>query len=108
MLIFLAGGSVWLKNWSEVNGKAGKNPQVGKYLGIYFALGIGSSGLVVVQTLILWIFCSIEVSSRWQRRRAFCKRTCNFAEANLHVPAGIKEASRENGFRDLQISYELF
>jgi hypothetical protein len=56
------GGSVWLKNWSEVNGKAGKNPQVGKYLGIYFALGIGSSALVVVQTLILWIFCSIEVS----------------------------------------------
>ena len=60
----VSGGSVWLKNWSEVNGRAGKNPQVGKYLGIYFALGIGSSGLVVVQTLILWIFCSIEVSSR--------------------------------------------
>ncbi|EHL02557.1 putative Metal resistance protein YCF1 [Glarea lozoyensis 74030] len=65
------GGSVWLKNWSEVNGKAGKNPQVGKYLGIYFALGIGSSGLVVVQTLILWIFCSIEASRKLHERMAF-------------------------------------
>jgi hypothetical protein len=32
------------------------------YIGIYFAFGIGSAALVVVQTLILWIFCSIEVS----------------------------------------------
>ena len=56
------GGSVWLKNWSEVNQKYGGNPQVGKYIGIYFGLGVGSAALVVVQTLILWIFCSIEVS----------------------------------------------
>jgi ATP-binding cassette subfamily C (CFTR/MRP) protein 1 len=55
------GGSVWLKNWSEVNGRYGGNPQVGKYIGIYFAFGIGSALLVVIQTLILWIFCSIEV-----------------------------------------------
>lgn len=55
------GGSVWLKHWSEVNGDFGSNPQVGKYLGIYFAFGFGSSALVVAQTLILWIFCSIEV-----------------------------------------------
>ncbi|KAL9091860.1 MAG: hypothetical protein Q9165_004611 [Trypethelium subeluteriae] len=54
------GGSVWLKHWSEVNAKYGRNPQVGKYIGIYFAFGIGSAALVVVQTLILWIFCSIE------------------------------------------------
>lgn len=56
------GGSFWLKQWSEVNEKMGGNPQVGKYIGIYFAFGIGSAGLVVLQTLILWIFCSIEVS----------------------------------------------
>jgi hypothetical protein len=55
-------GNVWLKNWAEVNGDSGSNPHVGKYLGIYFAFGVGSSALVVVQTLILWIFCSIEVS----------------------------------------------
>lgn len=55
------GGSLWLKRWSEVNQAAGGNPEVGKYIGIYFAFGVGSSALVVVQTLILWIFCSIEV-----------------------------------------------
>jgi len=37
------------------------NPDVGKYIGVYFAFGIGSASLVVIQTLILWIFCSIEV-----------------------------------------------
>lgn len=31
------------------------------YIGIYFAFGIGSSLLTVIQTLVLWIFCSIEV-----------------------------------------------
>jgi ATP-binding cassette subfamily C (CFTR/MRP) protein 1 len=57
-----AGGSFWLKNWSEMNSRAGNNPHVGKYIGIYFAFGIGNAALVVLQTLILWIFCSIEVS----------------------------------------------
>lgn len=57
-----AGGSFWLKNWAEINGHSGTNPHVGKYIGIYFAFGIGNAALVVLQTLILWIFCSIEVS----------------------------------------------
>ena len=57
------GGSLWLKNWSEVNQEFGGNPEVGYYIGIYFAFGIGGAALVVVQTLILWIFCSIEVIS---------------------------------------------
>ena len=56
------GGSLWLKNWSEVNQEFGGNPEVGYYIGIYFAFGVGGAGLVVVQTLILWIFCSIEVN----------------------------------------------
>ncbi len=60
------GGSLWLKNWSEINQEYGSNPEVGKYIGVYFAFGIGGAGLVVVQTLILWIFCSIEV-------RAYCQ-----------------------------------
>lgn len=60
--MWLTGGSVWLKQWSEVNSEYGGNPDVGKYIGIYFAFGIGAAALVVVQTLILWIFCSIEVS----------------------------------------------
>ena len=65
------GGSFWLKNWSEVNEREGMNPQVGKYIGIYFAFGIGSAALVVCQTLILWIFCSIEASRKLHERMAF-------------------------------------
>ncbi|KAM0176295.1 hypothetical protein ACHAPF_004945 [Botrytis cinerea] len=57
-------GSVWLKSWAEANDKLGINRDVGKYIGVYFAFGIGSAALVVVQTLILWIFCSIEVLAR--------------------------------------------
>jgi hypothetical protein len=64
-------GGFWLKRWSEVNEIAGKNPQVGKYIGIYFAFGFGSSALVVIQTLILWIFCSIEASRKFHERMAY-------------------------------------
>jgi ATP-binding cassette, subfamily C (CFTR/MRP), member 1 len=63
------GGGVWLKEWAEANGRAGGNPDVGKFIGIYFAFGIGASALTVIQTLILWIFCSIEVRiSRYSER----------------------------------------
>ncbi|KAL8640320.1 MAG: hypothetical protein Q9228_002750 [Teloschistes exilis] len=65
------GGSLWLKNWSEVNQRYGTNPEVGKYIGIYFAFGIGSAGLAVIQTLILWIFCSIEASRKLHERMAY-------------------------------------
>ncbi|CAI4218017.1 unnamed protein product [Parascedosporium putredinis] len=54
------GGSIWLKKWSDANSRAGSNPDIGKFIGIYFAFGVGASALSVVQTLILWIFCSIE------------------------------------------------
>ena len=65
------GGSLWLKQWSEVNQEYGGNPKVGKYIGIYFAFGIGGAGLVVIQTLILWIFCSIEASRKLHERMAY-------------------------------------
>lgn len=64
------GGNVWLKSWAETNGQAGANPEVGKYIGIYFAFGVGSSLLSVCQTLILWIFCSIEASRKLHERMA--------------------------------------
>jgi ATP-binding cassette subfamily C (CFTR/MRP) protein 1 len=64
------GGSYWLKEWSEANQKSGRNLHVGKYIGIYFAFGIGSAALTVVQTLILWIFCSIEASRKLHERMA--------------------------------------
>ncbi|KAJ9304029.1 hypothetical protein DTO217A2_6481 [Paecilomyces variotii] len=64
-------GGFWLKRWSEVNEREGRNPDVGKYIGIYFAFGLGASALVVFQTLILWIFCSIEASRKLHERMAF-------------------------------------
>ncbi|KAH7326381.1 P-loop containing nucleoside triphosphate hydrolase protein [Stachybotrys elegans] len=62
--------SVWLKHWSEQNQYSGSNDHVGMYIGVYFAFGIGSSVLTVVQTLILWIFCSIEASRKLHERMA--------------------------------------
>ncbi|KAK3322412.1 P-loop containing nucleoside triphosphate hydrolase protein [Apodospora peruviana] len=64
------GANVWLKNWTDHNTKAGGNPEVVKYIGIYFAFGIGSAALTVIQTLILWIFCSIEASRKLHERMA--------------------------------------
>lgn len=55
------GSSVWLKHWSEKNAVSGSNDNKAGFIGIYFVLGIGSAGLMVVQSLVLWIFCSIEV-----------------------------------------------
>ncbi|SCV00147.1 LAME_0G07822g1_1 [Lachancea meyersii CBS 8951] len=55
-------GSVWLKHWSEVNTKYGANPHVGMYLGIYFLLGAGSALSTLVQTVILWVYCTIHGS----------------------------------------------
>ncbi|KAL2016276.1 hypothetical protein VTK56DRAFT_3904 [Thermocarpiscus australiensis] len=63
-------GSVWLKNWAERNTEAGRNPEIGKYIGIYFVFGIGSGALTMAQTLILWIFCSIEASRKLHERMA--------------------------------------
>ena len=57
----VVGSNLWLKHWSEENQEHGGNPDVGKYIGIYFAFGAGGAVLMVFQTLILWIFCSIEV-----------------------------------------------
>nr|QFQ66290.1 putative ATP-binding cassette transporter C [Exophiala pisciphila] len=65
------GGSFWLKRWSEINEANGSNPQVGKYIGVYFAFGIGAAALVVIQTLLLWIFCSIEASRKLHDRMAY-------------------------------------
>lgn len=102
------GGSLWLKNWSEINQEYGSNPEVGKYIGIYFAFGIGGAGLVVVQTLILWIFCSIEV-------RASCQMSVPIDDSgperliygNVCCSTGFKEVTRTNGIRGFQSTNEL-
>ncbi|RDL39375.1 putative multidrug resistance protein [Venustampulla echinocandica] len=64
------GSNFWLKEWAEINGKEGRNPNVGKYIGVFFAFGIGGALLVFIQTLILWIFCSIEASRKLHERMA--------------------------------------
>ncbi|ODV62384.1 ATP-binding cassette glutathione S-conjugate transporter YCF1 ASCRUDRAFT_74772, partial [Ascoidea rubescens DSM 1968] len=52
-------GNYWLKYWAEVNSKYGYNPNVGKYLAVYIALGIGSSLFTFVQTWTMWVVCII-------------------------------------------------
>ena len=64
-------GNYWLKSWTESNEATGNNESVGKFIGIYLAFGLGSSLLVIVQNLILWIFCSIEASRKLHERMAF-------------------------------------
>lgn len=54
----------WLEHWSEINTKYGYNPNVGKYLGIYFLLGIGYSLASLIQNTYLWIFCTIQGSKK--------------------------------------------
>ncbi|KAJ5573877.1 Metal resistance protein YCF1 [Penicillium hispanicum] len=64
-------GNFWLKSWTESNESSGSNDSVGKFIGIYLAFGLGSSLLVILQNLILWIFCSIEASRKLHERMAF-------------------------------------
>ncbi|KAL6451454.1 YCF1 Metal resistance protein YCF1 [Candida maltosa Xu316] len=54
----------WLQHWSDINTKYGYNPDITKYLGIYFLLGIGYSMSSLVQNMYLWIFCSIQGSKK--------------------------------------------
>lgn len=64
-------GNFWLKNWTEMNEEHGGNERTGLFIGVYLAFGLGSSLLVIVQNLILWIFCSIEASRKLHERMAF-------------------------------------
>jgi ATP-binding cassette, subfamily C (CFTR/MRP), member 1 len=90
-------GGFWLKGWSEANEIAGRNPDVGKYIGVYFALGLGSSALVVLQTFILWIFCSIEV----------CSKSLNSIHIATYIFLGISQVPRTYGIRYFPVTYEL-
>jgi hypothetical protein len=60
-VLTVAASSVWLMTWSKANDENGGNRDAGKYIGIYFAFGIGYSVLVLLQTMLLWLFCSLEV-----------------------------------------------
>lgn len=80
-------GNFWLKTWTETNESKGNNESVGLFIGVYFAFGIGSSFLVIIQNLILWIFCSIEASRKLHERMAFAifRSPMNFFET---TPSG--------------------
>ncbi|KAK6454241.1 P-loop containing nucleoside triphosphate hydrolase protein [Scheffersomyces xylosifermentans] len=62
--------SVWLKHWSEVNTRYGYNPDIVKYLGIYFLLGIGFSAATLIQNIFLWILCTIQGSKKLHNKMA--------------------------------------
>ncbi|KAJ5536597.1 Metal resistance protein YCF1 [Penicillium frequentans] len=64
-------GNYWLKSWTEANEQKGGNESTGMFIGVYLAFGLGASLLVIVQNLILWIFCSIEASRKLHERMAF-------------------------------------
>lgn len=93
------GGSVWLKIWAEANQSSGRNPDVAKYIGIYFAFGVGSAALTVLQTLILWIFCSIEV----------CRLAPKSGRGQLRLidRLGLAQAARAHGICHVPVSDEL-
>ncbi|PNP51658.1 hypothetical protein FNYG_15884 [Fusarium nygamai] len=58
------GGNVWLKQWSEANHDPNAGVDIKKYLSIYVAFGLGSAGLVILQSSTLWLWCSIEASRK--------------------------------------------
>ncbi|KAI5849407.1 P-loop containing nucleoside triphosphate hydrolase protein [Morchella snyderi] len=64
------GGNFWLKQWAESNSEKRENAHVGKYIGIYFAFGIGAAALVVLQTMILWVFCAVEAARKMHDKMA--------------------------------------
>lgn len=62
--------SVWLKHWSEVNSKYGFNPDVMFYLGMYLLLGLLAAVFVFAQNAVLWIFLTINGSSKLHNKMA--------------------------------------
>ncbi|AET39329.1 ATP-binding cassette glutathione S-conjugate transporter YCF1 Ecym_4265 [Eremothecium cymbalariae DBVPG len=57
-------GDVWLKHWSEVNTRLGRNSDIWKYLGIYFLLCFSASLSTLLRSITLCMFCTIKASAR--------------------------------------------
>lgn len=99
-------GAIWLKNWAERNTAVGSNPDVGKYIGVYFAFGIGAAALTVVQTLILWIFCSIEVCDGQHSEEDGEEEADRLIVCGSRV--GVAQVTREDGDGHLSLAHVLF
>lgn len=97
-------GSFWLKKWSELNESSGANPDVGRFIGVYLAFGLGASLLVVIQNLILWIFCSIEV---WRCFLSHWFSLFSLSSSSDCLRPGFSETARTNGIRHFSFSYEF-
>lgn len=63
-------GSIWLKNWAELNEKLGGNSDIAKNMSVYFAFGFAASAMLVVQTMIMWVYCSIQASKHLHEKLA--------------------------------------
>ncbi|QDS69484.1 hypothetical protein FKW77_006663 [Venturia effusa] len=63
-------GSIWLKNWAELNESLGGNSDIAKNMSVYFAFGFAASAMLVVQTMIMWVYCSIRASRYLHERMA--------------------------------------
>lgn len=73
-------GNFWLKKWSDAS-EVQAQPKVAKFIGIYLAWGLGSSILVILQNLILWIFCSIEVwPESYHKVKNYINTTAGFSQ----------------------------
>lgn len=54
------GTNVWLKNWSQHNNVVGYNDNVKYYLSVYFALGLGTALLYLINGILLACVCVIR------------------------------------------------
>ena len=57
----VAGTDVWVKVWTEANGKQGRSRDSWAYIGVYFALGIASAVCSGIQMYMLLAHCSFWV-----------------------------------------------
>ncbi|KAI9139662.1 multi drug resistance-associated protein MRP [Paraphysoderma sedebokerense] len=56
------GSNVWLQYWSSQNKRTGTNENIGLYLGVYGAIGVVYALLIILQTILVWVFCAIRCS----------------------------------------------
>lgn len=60
--VLSVGTNWWLKQWSQVNNSSDDNPRIGMFLGVYAALGVGTSLAALIGSLALYSFCVIRAA----------------------------------------------
>ncbi|ROT37636.1 hypothetical protein SODALDRAFT_297917 [Sodiomyces alkalinus F11] len=64
------GSTLWLKRWAETNALENNRANSTVYIGVYMALGLGSSFISFAQSLIFWIACATRASRKIHERLA--------------------------------------